>query len=83
MNHVTVALADGQFQILQRALADAVFYRDPPLNCPDCQTPDLLCGQCAAGLSQARAYLALSRELDISSAGPDSHAGNPANLATH
>jgi hypothetical protein len=83
MSHITVVLADGQFEILQRALADAVFYRDPPLSCPDCQTPDLLCGQCAAGLSQARAYLALSRELDISSADLDSHAGERAHPATH
>jgi len=64
MSQVTVVLAHGQFEVLQRALADAVFYRDPPLSCPDCQTPDRLCGECAAGLSEARAYLALSRELE-------------------
>jgi hypothetical protein len=82
MSHVTVALAHGQFEILQRALADAVFYRDPPLCCPDCEAPGQLCGQCAAGLSQARAYLALSRELAISSPVPKGHPGDPASPAT-
>jgi hypothetical protein len=82
MSHVTVVLAHGQFEVLQRALADAVFYRDPPLSCPDCPTPDQLCAQCATGFSQASAYLTLSRELNISSAGPASRTSDPANLAT-
>lgn len=63
-------LAPGQQAILRQALADAIFYRDPPLSCPDCETLSHLCAQCAAGHSQARAYLALSRELQISPPGP-------------
>lgn len=50
-----------QREVLRQALADAVYYRDPPLMCPACQTPDRLCEECATGLARARAYLALSR----------------------
>jgi len=82
MSHVTVVLPPRQIEVLQRALADAVFYRDPPLHCADCEMLGRLCGQCAAGLSQARAYLALSRELRISPASPDAHCGGPAYPAT-
>jgi hypothetical protein len=76
-------LLPAQRDVLRQALADAVLYRDPPVYCPDCQTPDRLCSRCTAGLSQARAYLALSRQLDISPAGPDSHHGEPAHPAAH
>jgi hypothetical protein len=78
----TATLLPSQRDVLRQALADAVFYRDPPVYCPDCQMPDRLCSRCAAGLSQARAYLALSRELEISPAGADSHPGGPAHPAT-
>jgi hypothetical protein len=60
-----LALNDPQRAILTQALADAVHYRDPPLRCPDCETLGRLCRQCIAGLCQARAYLALSRQLGI------------------
>jgi hypothetical protein len=69
MNAATLPAA--QRKVLRQALADAIFYRDPPLRCPNCETLARLCSQCTAGLSQARAYLALSRELQISPAGPD------------
>ena len=69
-------LPPAQRDVLQQALADAIFYRDPPVHCPDCATPDRLCPQCAAGMSQARAYLALSRELQISPADPDRPPGH-------
>ncbi len=59
------ALLPAHRELLRQALADAIYYRDPPLCCPDCDTLDRLCPQCAAGLSQARAYLALRQELDI------------------
>jgi hypothetical protein len=65
----TGPLLPAQRDVLRQALADAICYRDPPVHCPDCETPDRLCSQCAAGLSQARAYLALGRELEISPAG--------------
>jgi len=64
------ALPPSQRAVLRQALADAVSYRDPPLCCPDCERLTWLCRSCAAGHSQARAYLALSRELEISPAGP-------------
>jgi hypothetical protein len=54
-----------QREVLRQALADAVYYRDPPVHCRPCETLGRLCDQCAAGLARARAYLALSRELGI------------------
>jgi hypothetical protein len=76
-----VLLLPAQRDVLRQALADAIFYRDPPVHCPTCETPDRLCSQCDAGLSLARAYLALSRELEISPAGPDDHPGGLADPA--
>ena len=52
-------------EVLRQALADAVYYRDPPVSCPACPTPDRLCEECADGLARARAYLALSRALGL------------------
>jgi hypothetical protein len=59
-------LLPAQRDVLRQALADAVYYRDPPLYCPTCEILDRLCGQCATGLSQALAYVTLGRELGIS-----------------
>lgn len=47
------------------ALADAVFYRDPPPQCDACESLDGLCDDCAAMLARARAYLDLGRELGV------------------
>jgi hypothetical protein len=55
----------GQREVLRQALADAVYYQDPPVHCQTCQVLSRLCDQCAAGLDRARSYLALSRELGI------------------
>jgi hypothetical protein len=63
---ITALLPPAQRDVLRQALADAVYYRDPPLYCHACETLDGLCGQCTAGLSQAMAYVTLSRELGIS-----------------
>jgi hypothetical protein len=57
--------APTQREILRQALADAIYYRDPPLHCTACPTLDRLCGQCASGHQRARAYLALSYELGL------------------
>jgi len=54
-------------ELLRQALADAVYYRDPPVHCQACEMLGRLCDQCAAGLDRARAYLALGRELGIDS----------------
>jgi hypothetical protein len=54
-----------QRELLCLALADVVFYRDPPLNCDACDPMTGLCGACAAGLARATAYLELSEELGM------------------
>lgn len=45
----TITLQPEQREILQQALADAVYYRDPPVYCPACETQDALCDDCTAG----------------------------------
>lgn len=67
---IAALLPAAQRDVLRQALADAVYYRDPPLYCHTCEAFDGLCGQCAAGLSQALAYITLSRELGISPEDP-------------
>jgi hypothetical protein len=57
--------APAQREVLRQALADAVYYRDPPAECPACQALNCLCADCAAGLARARAYLALGHELGV------------------
>jgi hypothetical protein len=59
--HVPLA----QREVLRQALADAVHYRDPPVQCDACEAVDGLCDQCAGGFAQARAYLDLGRELGV------------------
>ena len=59
-SHVPAA----QREVLRQALTDAVYYRDPPVECGVCEAVDGLCEACAAGLACARVYLALDRELD-------------------
>jgi hypothetical protein len=54
-----------QRELLCQALADAVYYCDPPAQCRACDTLDRLCDNCAAGLARASAYLALGRKLGI------------------
>jgi hypothetical protein len=60
-----LAAAPSQREILRQALADAIYYRDPPLHCTACPSPDRLCDQCAAEHQRARVYLALSYELGL------------------
>lgn len=57
--------APEQCEVLRQALADAVYYRDPPVWCPACPMPDRLCAECADGLARARTYLTLSRALGL------------------
>jgi hypothetical protein len=58
-----------QKEVLLQALADAVYYRDPPAECRVCEVQAELCDGCAAGLAWARAYLALGRELGVDTLG--------------
>jgi hypothetical protein len=60
-----LAEAPEQREVLRQALADAVYYRDPPVRCPACSVPEELCEDCADGLTRASAYLALSRALGL------------------
>jgi hypothetical protein len=54
-----------QRELLSMALSDAVFYRDPPLVCGDCQEPYGLCEGCGTGVTRARAYRALIRAFGL------------------
>lgn len=56
-----------QREVLRDALADAVYYRDPPVECSACEAHGQLCEACVAGLARAHAYLALGRELGMES----------------
>jgi hypothetical protein len=61
-----ITLLPRQREALEQALADAVFYRDPPVYCDACDAlQDALCEQCAAMLARARAYVALGREMGV------------------
>jgi hypothetical protein len=64
MPGTVITLQPGQREVLEQALADAIFYRDPPLNCRACEAQDTLCSRCAAELARARSYLALSDMLN-------------------
>ena len=63
--HLAPPVPLEQREVLRQALADAVYYRDPPLECSACEALDALCASCAAGLARARAYLALGRDLGM------------------
>jgi hypothetical protein len=66
---VTLVVPAAQREVLLQALADAVYYRDPPVVCRPCEVQGKLCDECAAGLARARAYLALGRELGVDTLG--------------
>jgi hypothetical protein len=59
--------ASEQREILRLALADAVYYQDPPQECAACPSEDQLCDDCASRLKRALAYLELSKELGLES----------------
>ena len=63
-----LTLRPEQRELLTQALADAVYYRDPPADCQSCDALDdeaKLCAECAGTLARARAYLALGRDLVV------------------
>ena len=64
-DRVVLPVAPEQRELLGQALADAVYYRDPPLVCVVCEECGGLCEGCAAGLARARAYLDLRRDLGL------------------
>jgi hypothetical protein len=64
----TLLIPDATFEqreLLSMALSDAVFYRDPPPTCDNCQAPLGLCEECGTGVTRARAYRALSRAFGL------------------
>jgi len=64
-DRLTWPVASEQHEVLCQALADAVSYRDPPVECLACEMLEAgLCAPCAAGLARARAYLAVRREIE-------------------
>jgi cellulase/cellobiase CelA1 len=65
MPDLALLVPTAQREVLRQALADAVFYRDPPVDCRACAGGGELCDACADGLARARAYLGLGRELGI------------------
>jgi hypothetical protein len=64
-DRLVLPVAAGQREVLRQALADAEYYRDPPLECLACEAVDGVCAECAAGLARARAYLDLGRQLGL------------------
>jgi hypothetical protein len=65
---VSITLQPDQRDLLAQALADAVYYRNPPVHCPACEARDkdgALCEDCAATLARATAYLDLGRTLGL------------------
>jgi hypothetical protein len=64
-DHPALTVPAEQRALLRDALADAVYYRDPPVACDACEALDGLCDECAAGLARARAYLDLGDELGL------------------
>lgn len=65
----TLTATPEQRELLRLALADAVFYRDPPQECAACPSDDQLCDDCAGRHARALAYLALSKKLGLGAAG--------------
>lgn len=64
-DRLVLPVAPTQREVLRQALEDAVYYRDPPVECRACDALDGLCDSCAAGLVRALAYLGLGRELGL------------------
>ena len=64
----TLTLRPEQRDLLAQALADAVFYRDPPADCRACRELNdetKLCGPCAVTFALASSYLDLGRDLGM------------------
>jgi hypothetical protein len=57
-------LTDDQRKVLCQAIADAVYYRDPPVQCSAC-SPEDLCGECSDGFTRALSYLELRQTLGL------------------
>jgi hypothetical protein len=63
--------APAQREMLRLALADAVYYQDPPQECAACPSEEELCGDCADRFNRALAYLNLTKELGLERSSPE------------
>jgi len=63
-------LALEKRELLRQALADAVYYQDPPQECAACPSDDPLCEDCARRFKRALSYLDLSKELGLEPPSP-------------
>jgi hypothetical protein len=64
----SLTLRPEQRELLARALADAVYYRDPPADCEACKAltdETKLCEACAATFAVASSYLDLGSNLGV------------------
>jgi hypothetical protein len=62
----SLTVSPAQYELLQGALTDAVYYRDPPQDCEACaelNDETKLCPQCTGTLARSTAYRDLSRQL--------------------
>ena len=66
----TLTAAPEQREMLRLALADAVYYQDPPQECAACPSEHRLCDDCTCRLNRALAYLELSKELGLEPSSP-------------
>jgi hypothetical protein len=57
-------LSPAQRETLRHAMKDAVYYRDPPVECAECP-PDGLCKSCSETFARATSYLELSNAMDL------------------
>jgi hypothetical protein len=64
---VILTAAPQQREILRLALADAMYYQDPPQDCAACPSEEQLCDDCTARLNRALAYLELSKDMGLES----------------
>jgi hypothetical protein len=53
-----------QREVLRQAIADAVYYRDPPVHCAACSPKDLY-DECCDGFAHVLSYLELSKALGL------------------
>ena len=63
-----LTLRHEQRELLAQALADAVFYRDPPVDCQACKDlndESKLCEQCAVTFALASSYRDLGSDLGM------------------
>jgi uncharacterized membrane protein len=59
-----IDLSSKQRETLRQAMTDAVYFRDPPVQCANCPA-DGLCTPCSQTLARARSYRELSKAIGL------------------